>query len=61
VLATANDAALRLKPTDINGESLELLKRGDIAAFRKGGNGKWMPSPERPGCPAPRWASASTR
>jgi hypothetical protein len=48
VLATANDAALRLKPTDINGESLELLKRGDIAAFRKGGNGKWMPSPERP-------------
>src|SRR5512140_412129 len=39
VLATASDAALRLKPTDITGESLELLKRGDIAAFRKGGAG----------------------
>jgi len=39
LLATASDAALRLKPTDITGESLELLKRGDIAAFRKGGAG----------------------
>ena len=40
VLATVSDAALRLKPTDITGESLQLLKRGDIAAFRKGGDGK---------------------
>jgi len=40
VLATASDAALRLKPTDITGESLQLLKRGDIAAFRKGSAGK---------------------
>ena len=40
VLATVSDAALRLKPTDITGESLQLLKRGDIAAFRKGGGGK---------------------
>jgi AraC-like DNA-binding protein len=40
VLATASDAALRLKPTDITGESLALLKRGDIAALRIGNVGK---------------------
>ena len=41
VLATASEAALRLKPTDITGESLEkLLKRGDVAAFRTGRAGK---------------------
>ncbi|MEO8157873.1 MAG: AraC family transcriptional regulator [Betaproteobacteria bacterium] len=40
VLATASDAALRLKPIDITGESLELRKRGDIASFRKGESGK---------------------
>lgn len=40
VLATASDAALRLKPIDITGESLKLRKRGEIASFRKGGSGK---------------------
>jgi AraC family transcriptional regulator, alkane utilization regulator len=37
VLATASEAALRLKPVDITGESLEkLLKRGEIAALKTG-------------------------
>jgi hypothetical protein len=37
VLATASDAALRLDPTEITGESLDkLLKRGDVAAFKTG-------------------------
>jgi len=41
LLAAASEAALRLKPIDITGESLsELLKRGDIAAFRRGRTGK---------------------
>ncbi len=37
VLATASKAALRLKPVDITGASLnKLLKRGEIAALRTG-------------------------
>jgi AraC-like DNA-binding protein len=41
MLATASEAALRLKPTEITGESLnQLLKRGEITAFRKGRVGK---------------------
>jgi AraC-like DNA-binding protein len=41
VLATANEAALRLKPIDITGESLAmLLKRGDVAALKKGVDGE---------------------
>jgi len=41
VLATASDAALRLKPIDVTGESLDkLLKRGDIAALRQGRSGE---------------------
>ena len=40
VLATASKAALRLKPTDITGESLEALKRGDVAKFTEGRAGK---------------------
>src|SRR5574341_112372 len=41
VLATASEAALRLMPTDITGESLDkLLKRGDVAALRKGRSGE---------------------
>jgi AraC family transcriptional regulator, alkane utilization regulator len=37
VLATASEAALRLKPVDLTGESLDkLLKRGDVAAFKTG-------------------------
>jgi AraC-like DNA-binding protein len=41
VLATASDAALRLEPTEITGESLDkLLKRGDVAAFKAGRSGK---------------------
>ena len=41
VLATASDAALRLKPTEITGESLdELLKRGDVTTFRNGRGSK---------------------
>jgi len=41
MLATASDAGLRLKPIDITGESLDkLLKRGEIAALRKGRAGK---------------------
>jgi AraC-like DNA-binding protein len=40
VLATASDAALRLDPTEITGESLgKLLKRGDVAAFKTGRSG----------------------
>ena len=41
VLATASEAALRLKPIDITGESLaNLLKRGGIAALKKGRAGE---------------------
>ena len=41
ILATASEAALRLKPVDIAGESLDtLLKRGDITALRTGDSGK---------------------
>jgi AraC-like DNA-binding protein len=41
VLATASAAALRLKPTDITGESLDkLLKRGDITQLKKGRGGE---------------------
>jgi AraC-like DNA-binding protein len=41
MLLTASESGLRLKPTDITGESLsKLLKRGDIAAFKKGRTGK---------------------
>jgi AraC-like DNA-binding protein len=41
LLATASEAALRLKPVEITGESLDkLLKRGDVAALRKGRAGK---------------------
>jgi len=37
VLATASEAALRLPPTEITGESLDkLLKRGDVTAFKSG-------------------------
>lgn len=37
VLATASEAALRLKPVEITGESLDkLLKRGEITPFKKG-------------------------
>jgi AraC family transcriptional regulator, alkane utilization regulator len=37
LLAAASESALRLKPIDITGESLDqLLKRGEIAAFRNG-------------------------
>src|SRR4029453_7330423 len=40
VLSTASDAALRLEPTEITGESLDkLLKRGDVGAFRAGRGG----------------------
>ena len=40
VLATASTAALRLKPVDITGESLDrLLKRGDVATLREGDGG----------------------
>jgi AraC family transcriptional regulator, alkane utilization regulator len=40
VLATASNAGLHLKPIEITGESLnKLLKRGDVAAFRKGRSG----------------------
>lgn len=37
VLTTASESALRLKPTDITGESLKRLLRGEIAELRKGG------------------------
>ena len=41
VLATASEAALRLKPVDLTGESLnDLLKRGEIAALRNGRSGE---------------------
>jgi AraC-like DNA-binding protein len=41
VLATASEAALRLKPIEITGASLdEFLKRGQIAALRKGRAGE---------------------
>jgi len=41
VLATASKAALRLRPTEITGESLDkLLRRGDVAALKKGRSGK---------------------
>ncbi len=41
VLATASAQALRLKPVDITGESLDqILKRGDIATLREGSAGK---------------------
>jgi len=41
MLAAASEAALRLKPIDITGESLDqLLKRGEIAAFKHGRTGK---------------------
>jgi AraC family transcriptional regulator, alkane utilization regulator len=40
VLATATEDALRIKPTDITGESLsKLLKRGEVAALKKGRSG----------------------
>jgi AraC-like DNA-binding protein len=36
-LAAASEAALRLKPIEITGESLhKLLRRGDVAGFKKG-------------------------
>jgi AraC-like DNA-binding protein len=41
VLATASEAALRLEPTEITGESLDqFLKRGQIAALRTGSSGE---------------------
>jgi len=40
VLAARSAPALRLKPVDLSGESLERLKRGDVAAFRKEGAGE---------------------
>ena len=40
VLATASEAALRLKPLEITGESLDkLLKRGGVTALKKGRTG----------------------
>jgi AraC-like DNA-binding protein len=40
VLATASDAALRLKPVEITGESLEsLLRRNDVSEFKHGESG----------------------
>src|SRR5262245_23014195 len=41
MLAAASEAALRLKPIEITGESLDkLLQRGEIAALKKGRAGK---------------------
>jgi AraC family transcriptional regulator, alkane utilization regulator len=41
VLATASDTGSRLKPVEISGESLrEMLKRGEVSAFREGKIGK---------------------
>src|SRR5215470_1694782 len=40
VLAARSAPALRLKPVDLSGESLERLKRGDVAAFKKEGAGE---------------------
>jgi AraC-like DNA-binding protein len=40
VLATASDAALRLRPVELTGESLHrLLRRDDVVAFRHGRSG----------------------
>jgi AraC-like DNA-binding protein len=40
VLSTANEAALRLAPVEISGETVKkLLKRGEVAAFRQGSAG----------------------
>jgi len=40
VLATASEAALRLKPLEITGESLEkLLKRGNVTELKSGNSG----------------------
>src|SRR5262249_39489099 len=40
VLTAGNEKGLRLKPTEITGESLDrLLKRGDVMPFKKGGAG----------------------
>jgi AraC family transcriptional regulator, alkane utilization regulator len=41
MLAAASAAALRLKPIDITGESLDkLIRRGEVAAFKKGRAGR---------------------
>lgn len=41
VLATASEAALRLKPMEITGETLDnVLKRGDVATLRNGRGGE---------------------
>jgi AraC-like DNA-binding protein len=41
VLATANKAARGIEPTEITGESLKtLLKRGEVAPFRRGDGGE---------------------
>lgn len=41
VLSTANEAALRLAPVEISGETVKkLLKRGEVAAFRQGSAGE---------------------
>jgi len=41
LLAAASEAALRLKPVEITGESLRtLLKRGEVVGFRKEGEGE---------------------
>lgn len=41
VLATASQAALRLKPVDLTGEGLlELLRRGEVAKIKRGGAGE---------------------
>jgi len=40
VLAGGGEPALRLKPVDFSGESLEHLKRGDVVAFKKGRSGE---------------------
>jgi AraC-like DNA-binding protein len=41
VLATASETALRLKPVEITGETLDkLLRRGDVAALKQGRSGE---------------------
>jgi AraC-like DNA-binding protein len=41
VLSSANEAALRLEPVEMTGETVkELLKRGEVAAFREGRAGE---------------------
>jgi AraC-like DNA-binding protein len=41
VLSTASDSALRLKPVEITGESLDsLLKRNDVSSLKHGRSGK---------------------